>query len=235
MAAPGQTLPDWNVGAVHEPLAKRVGLLAALVAPILLISICVSLLSGGPDLGFIAFFTLSLLVFLVAAWRADSRGSLRALRPEPLDHDRFTNVVEGMADRIGVAKPRLLEVEAAGPNALVFGLRRPAIGVTRELLQTFSRTEQEAVAAHCLLRIRSGRVWMAHAAAMLGRTGSRFAPRVGEQDDVHVAALTRYPPALASAIAKAKPNESATAPFWFVAYGESHRHPEERIADLQDL
>lgn len=235
MATKGQTLPDWNAGPLNESMAKRLGLFAALAAPIVVISIVVSLLGGGIDLGFVAFFTLSLLVGLVAAWRADSRGPLSALRPKPLDDDRFANIVEGMADRIGVVKPSLLEVEAAGPNALVFGLRRPAIGVTRELLETFSRTEQEAVAAHCLLRIRSGRVWMAHGAAMLGRTGSRFAPRVGEQDDIHVAALTRYPPALASAISKAKPNETPTAPFWFVAYGESHRHPTERVADLQDL
>ena len=235
MATSADRLPDWDAGPIHEPLSKRVALFASLAAPIAVVAVVASLLGGGLDLGFILFFALYLLVFLVVAWRADSRWPLRSLNARPLENDRFSNIVEGLADRIGTGSPRLLEVDGAGPNAMVFGARRPAIAVTRELLDSFTRTEQEAVAAHCLLRIRSGRLWLTHLSEILGRTGSRFAPRVGDEDDIHVAALTRYPPALAAAISKAKPNEGVTAPFWFVAHGASHRHPTERVAALQDL
>ena len=235
MATRVDRLPDWDAGAIDDPLYKRLALFVALLAPILVVSFLAAFLGGTPLLGTGVFFLLTFLIALAAMWRADARGPLRSLKPKTLDDERFQNIAEGIAERIGVARPRLLEVDGAGPNAMVFGIRRPTIVVTRQLLEEFTRTEQEAVAAHCLLRIRSGRLWLTHVSEMLGRTGSRFAPRIGELDDVHAAALTRYPPALASAISKSKPDDSATAPFWFVGYGESHRHPAERVAELKDL
>ncbi len=236
MATAAPTLPDWDAGPTRYPVAKRLGLVAALAAPVIVAAVVLTILwGGGFDIGAIAGTTAFLMVLLRVAWRAQARMPLRTLRARPLEHPRFVNIVTGLSQRIGTKTPRLLEVDGLAANALVFGTRRPSIAVTRPLLETFTRTEQEAVAAHCVLRIYSGHLLFTHLAAVLGRSGSRFAPRVGFEDDIHAVALTRYPPALESAIQKAKPNESATAPFWFVAHSTSHRHPTERIAALRDL
>ncbi|HYI46328.1 MAG TPA: hypothetical protein VE174_12795 [Actinomycetota bacterium] len=231
--APVKPLPDWEAGPVRYSWSKRLKLFAGLIGPWVLLGALVSL-PGGFDLAALAIAVSIFVIVNAILWGSVERRMLAYVSAEPLDDPRFTNIVHGLADRHGVPMPKLRVTEKVGPNAFV--LRRgPSIVVSRSLLDTFTRTEQEAVAAHSLVRLNSGHLFFAYLAAMLGRLGSRFAPKVGFEDDIHAAALTRYPPALASAIGKAKPVEDSSGVLWFVAHGPSHRPPTERIAALHDL
>jgi hypothetical protein len=121
------------------------------------------------------------------------------------------------------------------PNAMVCRAKGPALAVTRGLLDDFTRTELEAVIAHCMVRLLSTDVERASMALAQGPLGTRSIPRVGYEDDVRAAAVTRYPPALADAVEKAKPMKGRYAPFWFVADDRSHRPAQERAAAIRDL
>lgn len=235
MVTAARKLPDWEAGPITYPTSKKVLLTLMLMGPPLLFAIFWTLLHGGWDIGLVGI-TVGWVVFLFTnQWRATKRAALRGRSLRPLDDARFANIVGGLASAHGIVMPELYVIEEGGPNALVVQRSKPRLAVTRSLLDGYTRTEQEAVAAHCLLRLASGQVFFQYLAASLGRSGSRFAPQVGFLDDVRTAALTRYPPALAAAIAKAKPVDDSTSPFWFVAHDPSHRHPTERIAALQDL
>lgn len=233
MATQEKHLPDWEVGPVRYPWTKRMTLFTGLVAPFVLVALLFSV-PGGFDLGAFAITIVMFVLFTASLWWNVERRMVAFVSAHTVEEPRFINIVQGLAERHGVPMPRLGVTEKGGPNAFV-RRRGPSMIVSRSLLDTFTRTEQEAVAAHCLVRLNSGHLFFAHLAAMLGRVGSRFAPKVGYEDDVHAAALTRYPPALASAIEKAKPVEDASGVLWFVAHGPSHRPPTERIAALQDL
>ena len=228
-------LPDWEAGPIAYPLAKKVSLVIVLAGPLFLFFFGFSLLDGGWEAGSLVA-TLFWISFLgINQWRATKSSALRGVKTEPLDDPRFENLVRGLVEQRHLPNPELLVIEEGGPNALVMRGPRPRLAVTRSLLETFTRTEQEAVAAHCLLRLASGQAGFIQLASSLGRSGSRFAPKIGYEDDVHAAALTRYPPALADAITKAKPAEGVASPFWFVAHDPSHRHPTERAAALKEL
>jgi Zn-dependent protease with chaperone function len=233
MATQARQLPDWEVGPVRYSWSKRLKLFTGLIGPWVLLGVLVQLPGGFSRAGLV--LTVAIFVIVNALlWFNIERQMLAHVASEPLDEPRFTNIVQGLADRYRVPMPRLAVTDKGGPNAFVRS-RGPSIVVSRALLDTYTRTEQEAVAAHCLVRLNSGHLRFAHLAAMLGRMGSRFAPKVGYEDDIHAVALTRYPPALASAIQKAKPVEDVSGVMWFVAHGTSHRPPPERIAALQDL
>lgn len=233
MSTEAKHLPDWEVGKVRYPWTKRFKLFAGLVGPWVLLGVLVQL-PGGVNRAGIAITVAAFVILNAILWLNIERRMLAHISSEPLDDPRFTNIVQGLSDRYGVPMPRLAVTDKVGPNAFVRG-RGPTIVVSRSLLDTYTRTEQEAVAAHCLVRLNSGHLFFAHLAAMLGRVGSKFAPKVGYEDDVHAVALTRYPPALASAIKKAKPIEDVSGVLWFVAHGTSHRLASERIEALQDL
>jgi hypothetical protein len=103
------------------------------------------------------------------------------------------------------------------------------------LLDTYSRTEQEAIAAHCLVRLRTGHLFFTELAARFGQATSRFAPKVGEEDDIQAVAITRYPPGLARALKQAGPVQGTSACLWFAAHSSSHRPVAARIDALEDL
>ncbi|MBM3531876.1 MAG: M48 family metallopeptidase [Alphaproteobacteria bacterium] len=60
------------------------------------------------------------------------------------------NIVEEMAIAAGLPKPKVLVIETEVPNAFATGMRtsRAAIGVTRGLLDSLSRTELQGVIGH---------------------------------------------------------------------------------------
>lgn len=157
---------------------------------------------------------------------ASKRTAKRALRDSgarPLREEefpRFKNLVEGLAGTLQAGVVDTFVIETGGPNALVCRIERPTIALSVSLLETFTRTELEAVIAHCLVRSDTA-----------GRKGSR----VGFADDVRAAALTRYPPALAAALRKADPYEGRFPGYYMVADAPSHRPVEERAAALLDL
>jgi hypothetical protein len=109
--------------------------------------------------------------------------------------------------------------------------RGPHLAVRQTLLDTYSLTELEAVVAHCLIRHASGDAKRRAATSYFGGTGAS----VGTAGDVRAAALTRYPPALASAIRKAEPCSGRGAAAWFVSDDPAHLPAEQRAAALDDL
>lgn len=155
--------------------------------------------------------------------KASTRRALKdagAVRITGAEEPRLDNVVGGLAERLGLGPVEIYVIEGQGANALTGRVEGPVIGVTRSLLDTYARTELEAVVAHCLIRHRDA---------------GKKAAVVGYSDDVRAVALTRYPPALAAALEKATPYKGRFASHYLVADGPSHRPVPERVAALNDL
>ncbi|MBA3432441.1 MAG: M48 family metalloprotease [Actinobacteria bacterium] len=149
------------------------------------------------------------------------------------DHPRLENLVRGLADDLGVETPSLWLIPSGEPNALVTRWPSPIIAVSRGLLETYNRTELEAVIAHCLVRVGDKTTMRRSSIAVALR--SQGGVEVGGLDDRAAASVTHYPPALAAAIDKAHPAAERFAPFWFVARGRCHRDPDSRVAEILDL
>jgi hypothetical protein len=146
---------------------------------------------------------------------------------------RLRSLAAGLSADIAAPAPELWLAARPEQNALVAGREHPILAVTRSLLVSFSRTELEAVVAHCLVRFALGESARALRALALGPWGRP--PEVGYADDVAAVALTRYPPALVRSLRSAQPVGGRYGPLWFVAQGRFHRPVPERIAALQDL
>ena len=157
----------------------------------------------------------------------------RALPPD--EQPRLHNIAAGLASDLRTEVPSLFVIERGGPNAMACRARGGAIAITRSLLDTFTRTELEAVVAHCLYRLTSKEIDHASYGLALGPLGRTMIPRVGYDDDVRAASLTRFPPALAAAVEKAEPALGRFRPLWFVAKDRSHRDPSERATAIRDL
>lgn len=190
--------------------------------------IAVAALAGG----FLRWAAVAVVLALAAWVLVQPRLLLSDTYPaRPREHSRLLNLATGLARDLRMAPPRALISRRAGANAFVVP---GALVVTEDLLATCTRTELEAVVAHCLIRLRDGGLgWGVAAATTRGSAGA--APRVDRHLDARVAAVTRYPPALASAISKATPVRDRTAPLWFVADARSHMPAEKRVAELLDL
>ena len=188
----------------------------------------------GVTLGSLGLVVAAAVVVVEAAWVLSQRKLLlTGSAPARIDeHSRFVNIARGLANDVGVAAPRLFVSAAPGPNAMV---APGTVIVTADLLESYTRTELEAVVAHCLVRIRDGGLGWGLAAAAVGGAGGGGLPRVDRAVDARTAAITRYPPARASAIRKAKPATGRAAALWFVSNERSHASPDERAAELSDL
>ena len=150
-------------------------------------------------------------------WCRAPRAALRALGASPGgpgSSSRLANVVENLCAVHGMAEPELCVTEPDAPNAAV--VRRLRSGsrlvVTRGLLESLDRLELEAVVARELCQIRRGirgATVLAGVAGLLGSgpvagwvVGRLFDPRHVIDDDLEAIKLTRYPPALSSALTK---------------------------------
>ncbi len=166
---------------------------------------------------------------------------------------RVANLALGLARDLEAEPPRLHLIPSGGPNALVLRSSGPVMAVARSLLEGYTRTELEAVVAHCLVRLRDRpRMRRIGVDIMLGLTArSPLGPSArsplgpghsdpslhprGLEDDIATVSVTRYPPALASAISKAEPAGGRFAPLWFVGGGQPQMTPERRVAELSDF
>lgn len=157
------------------------------------------------------------------ASKSQARAAMRAAGSVAVtegEEPRLTNLVTGLAGRLGLTAVDLFIHDQGGPNAITGRVDRPFVSMGRSMVATYTRTELEAVIAHCLVRHRApAREWIP----------------VGYADDVRAAALTRFPPALVSAIRKAEPYQGRFAAFYLVAEGATHRPVEERAEALLDL
>jgi Zn-dependent protease with chaperone function len=239
MTSPESTaLPDWGEAELRAAgvgaRTWRLGVSFGLVAVALLVLIP----AGVP----VAAVAAVIVVYVVAVvWWVRSQGrraiaSIGARAARPGELDRIENLVAGLASDLGIEAPALLVFDEGGANALVAraaGVHRIAFGAT--MVGEFSRTELEAVVAHCLVRVAAGQIVAAQTGLALGRLGAGLVGVTGEADDVAAAGVTRYPPALAAAVEKCEPRAGRWAPLWFVAEGPSHVPAHERAAALLDL
>ena len=223
-AAIGEWLPSTPPAPAGAPVR------ALVVGVVIVVSAAAVFAIAGPVPALLA---LVVLAGGAAAWVATfgtrALRSLGARKLDPSESARAINLASGLARDVGVEVPQLWVIPDGGPNALVCRSRGPAIALTQSLLDTFNRTELEAVLAHCLLR--GGRaVDRAIVDAAVGGRGSPDLVAV----DRRTAAATRYPPALAAAIAKAEPGRRFPS-LWFAPHGGSSREATERIEALSDL
>lgn len=150
-------------------------------------------------------------------WCRSTGAALRVLGASPDGGrgvpPRLANVVENLCAVHGLAEPELHVTEPDGPNAAVAGRRSGShLVVTRGLLETLDRLELEAVVARELCQIRRGVRGATVLAGVAGLLGSGpaagwvvsrlFDPRHVIDDDLEAIKLTRYPPALSSALTK---------------------------------
>ncbi|MFN2594313.1 MAG: M48 family metalloprotease [Actinomycetota bacterium] len=230
------TRSDWGATEVAAKKQDRsIRLIAAPVGVVVLIAVVM----GSIVLGTWGVVIAAVLTGGFIAWVLDQpRRCLTRAGAVPLDKDRYprpANVVAGLAPQIGIPPPELYVIDSGGPNALTSTRQGGAIALTRSLLDTYSRTELEAVLAHCLVRLRTGAVQRAMTRLAFGAVGRALVVPVGTGDDVAGAAVTRYPPALMSAIQKAEARAGWCAPLWFVPAEPAGRAPAQRIAALSDL
>jgi heat shock protein HtpX len=124
---------------------------------------------------------------------------------DPQRHARLYNLVEGLSVGSGLRQPRLRVIDSPGLNAVAAGTSpaRAVVGVTTGLLSELDRMELEAVLAEELIQIRRHDTRPMSIVAATG-VGRQFAVPVDRdaRADQSAVALTRYPPALASALEK---------------------------------
>jgi len=232
-----QALPDWGQDRVRVPgVGARIWRLGALFGfvPVVLL---ILLLTGVPAL--VVVVLMGVYALGATVWiRAQGTRVLRAVGARsgtPEELARMENLVEGLARDMGIPPPDLLVTDEPGPNALVAKRTGHIVVVTSDLTRDFSRTELEAVVAHCLVRIATDQVGTAQIGLALGPLGGGLRGVTGAPEDIATAGVTRYPPALVSAIEKCEPRGGRFAALWFVGDGPSHAPAGRRIADLRDL
>jgi heat shock protein HtpX len=168
----------------------------------------IGLLAGGPVVG---AAVLVVVVAVLVAWARFS-GERRILAAiggrdaDPITDSRLFNLAEGLSIGAGVHQPRLRVIDSPACNAMAAGTspRRAIVGVTAGLLAELDRIELEAVLAEELIQVRRHETLPATVVAAtfgLGRSIAIPADR-DAQADLAAVALTRYPPALASALEK---------------------------------
>lgn len=166
---------------------------------------------------------IGLAAGVVVVWRAIAQAPSRLLTslgdPSPVDHPRLENLVEGLSLTAGLTEPDLLMVDDPALNALtVSGGDTTALVVTSGLLQHLDLMQLEGVVAELLVRIKDGDAERATVGAslvgplldgllagLLGAVGARSLSSAFDSDrdllaDMAAASLTRYPPALGSAL-----------------------------------
>jgi heat shock protein HtpX len=179
-------------------------------APALLLGL-VGWLAGGVVAGVIVFVVVAAALAWWARTGGDRRvaGALDALGArdaDPVRDARLANLAEGLSISAGVRQPRLVVVDAAGLNALAAGTSssKAVVALTSGLLAELDRVELEAVLAEAFCQIRRGDTvapTVSVATFGLGRRVAVASDRDATADQAAVT-LTRYPPALASALEK---------------------------------
>lgn len=228
---------DWEVPDPGYPLKDRLALFALITVPAVLVALVLAVLIGWWWLAAVLLGLWALKTLADA--KLKDVVMLRRLGARPLgsgEGARLRNISSGLAADLGVEAPELLVVPEGGPNAWVRAAGGGGVlAVTASLLETYTRTELEAVVAHCLARIQAPDFVYSNLAARWSDLGAGLAPRIGAAHDARAVAMTRYPPGLASALQKADGRIAKYSPLWFVADAPSHQPAAERIAAVSDL
>lgn len=212
----------------------------------------------GLSVSWIAGLVVSVVVAAgLGAWArfGGERLVRRRLNGRPADpraDARLCNLVEGLCTGAGVRQPEVLVVDSPGLNVLAAGTSASAalLAVTSGLVAELDRIELEAVLAEALWTIRYDEIVPGTVLAATFGLTSRLVldPDQDSKADQGAIALTRYPPALASALQKIEA-KGATVPgqpgylahLWLadprsVSPGGTGRMPlAERIEALREL
>lgn len=204
--------------------------------------------------GLIAFVVVGAALFVWARFGGDRliAARLQGRPADPVRDARLCNLVEGLCAGAGVHPPRLVVVDSPGLNAMAAGTsgRRALLAVTSGLLAEMDRIELEAVLAEELWMIRHDEV--IPLTVMAATFGLVRPLAVGHDRDAAAdqgaISLTRYPPALASALEKIEAKGATvdgqaayTAPLWLAdpmptAAASADRLPlSERVQALREL
>lgn len=212
------------------------GLAVGLVVGVLTLAVL------GPLLGLLAL-VVSASAAATAGWVGAGPLVLRLVggRPPALTSTgpaRLASLVESLSAAIGIPTPALRVVEDPAPNALVTGAdaRRATLVVTSGLLDRLDRLALEAVVTQQLSIIREGSSRRRDVTVAIAGTGGQLLPPLarlaaraataGQGADVAAVTVTRYPPAMLSALdaVAAGPevrSSPVVAPLWFVPPGSS--------------
>lgn len=186
---------------------------------------------------------------------------------DPEQEPRLVNLVEGLCVAIGVSMPEIRVLADPACNAVIVGgPNAPVLCCTSGLLGALDRMELEAVVAHELAHLKRGdpaRAALATIASgallLVSDAAARMVAHLSGEDrevlaDLGGARVTRYPPALATAlgklaVARTRPAgldaiaRRATASWWIAPLSEAEpRAPipgrldlELRVAALNEL
>ncbi len=202
-------------------------------------------------LGLLAGLLCALIVALTLD-RLSPKIVLRAISAEPLEPSevpRLASLVMSLCASNGITEPALHVVESEALDAAVVGRPNSThLVLTSGALRYLDRVELEAVVARELAQLSGG----FHAATNLAAVGPLLGPlatkvRLRQLDprslalmDLQGVQMTRYPPALASALQKAATGDSvgatpATEHLWMV--GDTVRTPKAQftIRDRVDV
>jgi heat shock protein HtpX len=176
------------------------------LAPAILVGL-VLLLAVGWIAGVIGFVVVTAALASWARFGGDRvvAGRLGGRLADPQRDARLCNLVEGLSSGAGVRPPRIVVVDSPGLNTMAAGTsgERAVLAVTSALLDELNRMELEAVLAEELYLIRHHEVLPDTVVAATFGWGPR--PVRVDRDtwaDQGAISLTRYPPALASALEK---------------------------------
>jgi heat shock protein HtpX len=148
---------------------KTVVLLGALTGLFLLIGMLV-----GGGVGLTIGFMLALIVNFIAYWYSD-KIVLGLYRAKPLSESEAPSIhsmVEEIAKKAGIPKPKLYIVESATPNAFATGRspKHSAVAVTTGILQLLNEEELKGVLAHEIAHIKNRDTLISTIAAVIAGT-----------------------------------------------------------------
>jgi heat shock protein HtpX len=105
----------------------------------------------GISIGLAAAIATNFLVFFFS-----DKIVLRMYRAKPLQDAKLSRVIEELAKKAGIPKPKTYMVEMAVPNAFATGRspKHSAVAVTRGLVDNLSHDEVEGVLAHEISHIK---------------------------------------------------------------------------------
>ncbi|MBA2313217.1 MAG: hypothetical protein H0V97_10530 [Actinobacteria bacterium] len=236
-AGPGAFDPSWGAPGPRG-FAPRgwlvIGLAAVLPAAIL--GTLAGAAWGWPS----GIATAIVCLTALAAWvSVQDRLAFRAVaarRLAPSSEPRLRNVAVGLAGDLGARGVELWVIPGPRVRALGCGPRdRPWVAVSEGLLGSFARIELEAALALLLTRQCGRGAWPVRLAAALGPLSGPVQARDQIDDDLRAVALTRYPPGLASAIARIEPARGRMRHFEIVPAGPGDASADERVGALSNL
>lgn len=228
--------------------------LAAIPAAIAFVVVLLALVFVIPPL---IALVVALVVAVAIGWflLTSAPGfALTALGAEPLEeavHPRIESLVESICASFGITEPQLYSVDTDAIDAAVVGRTDDTrLIITRGALEKLNRLELEAVVARELSLFGNG----IQAATVMVAVGKALGPlRSSLQDrlldgrrlaraDIEGVKLTRYPPALAKALEKARAgaavdHDPVSCHLWMVGPARAGVQPllVERIDTLREL